>query len=208
MRIVVLGPPGAGKGTQAEMLERELGLKHLSTGDILREEVRKETELGKRAEKYMKSGELVPDDLIVEMMEKEISKYDNFVLDGFPRNLKQAEALDKMCRIDKVILLEVPDEVILERLSLRRSCPKCNRVYHLKYNPPKENEICDYCGAKLYQRDDDKEEVIKKRLEVYRKETEPIAKFYREKGILVKVNGSKSIEEIFLDIKGVLGNGD
>ncbi|RLF91265.1 adenylate kinase [Thermococci archaeon] len=208
MRIVVLGPPGAGKGTQAEMLERELGLKHLSTGDILREEVRKGTELGKRAEKYMKSGELVPDDLIVEMMEKEISKYDNFVLDGFPRNLKQAEALDKMCRIDKVILLEVPDEVILERLSLRRSCPKCNRVYHLKYNPPKENEICDYCGAKLYQRDDDKEEVIKKRLEVYRKETEPIAKFYREKGILVKVNGSKSIEEIFSDIKGVLGNGD
>ena len=205
---MVLGPPGAGKGTQAEMLERELGLKHLSTGDILREEVRKETELGKRAEKYMKSGELVPDDLIVEMMEKEISKYDNFVLDGFPRNLKQAEALDKMCRIDKVILLEVPDEVILERLSLRRSCPKCNRVYHLKYNPPKEDEICDYCGAKLYQRDDDKEEVIKKRLEVYRKETEPIAKFYREKGILVKVNGSKSIEEIFLDIKGVLGNGD
>jgi len=205
---VVLGPPGAGKGTQAEMLERELGLKHLSTGDILREEVRKGTELGKRAEKYMKSGELVPDDLIVEMMEKEISKYDNFVLDGFPRNLKQAEALDKMCRIDKVILLEVPDEVILERLSLRRSCPKCNRVYHLKYNPPKENEICDYCGAKLYQRDDDKEEVIKKRLEVYRKETEPIAKFYREKGILVKVNGSKSIEEIFSDIKGVLGNGD
>jgi len=208
LRIVVLGPPGAGKGTQAEMLERELGLKHLSTGDILREEVRKGTELGKRAEKYMKSGELVPDDLIVEMMEKEISKYDNFVLDGFPRNLKQAEALDKMCRIDKVILLEVPDEVILERLSLRRSCPKCNRVYHLKYNPPKENEICDYCGAKLYQRDDDKEEVIKKRLEVYRKETEPIAKFYREKGILVKVNGSKSIEEIFSDIKGVLGNGD
>ncbi|RLF97393.1 adenylate kinase [Thermococci archaeon] len=208
MRIVVLGPPGAGKGTQAEMLERELGLKHLSTGDILREEVRKGTELGKRAEKYMKSGELVPDDLIVEMMEKEISKYDNFVLDGFPRNLKQAEALDKMCRIDKVILLEVPDEVILERLSLRRSCPKCNRVYHLKYNPPKENEICDYCGVKLYQRDDDKEEVIKKRLEVYRKETEPIAKFYREKGILVKVNGSKSIEEIFSDIKGVLGNGD
>lgn len=208
MRIVVLGPPGAGKGTQAEMLERELGLKHLSTGDILREEVRKGTELGKRAEKYMKSGELVPDDLIVEMMEKEISKYDNFVLDGFPRNLKQAEALDKMCRIDKVILLEVPDEVILERLSLRRSCPKCNRVYHLKYNPPKEDEICDYCGAKLYQRDDDKEEVIKKRLEVYRKETEPIAKFYREKGILVKVNGSKSIEEIFSDIKGVLGNGD
>ena len=205
---MVLGPPGAGKGTQAEMLERELGLKHLSTGDILREEVRKGTELGKRAEKYMKSGELVPDDLIVEMMEKEISKYDNFVLDGFPRNLKQAEALDKMCRIDKVILLEVPDEVILERLSLRRSCPKCNRVYHLKYNPPKENEICDYCGAKLYQRDDDKEEVIKKRLEVYRKETEPIAKFYREKGILVKVNGSKSIEEIFSDIKGVLGNGD
>jgi len=205
---VVLGPPGAGKGTQAEMLERELGLKHLSTGDILREEVRKGTELGKRAEKYMKSGELVPDDLIVEMMEKEISKYDNFVLDGFPRNLKQAEALDKMCRIDKVILLEVPDEVILERLSLRRSCPKCNRVYHLKYNPPKENEICDYCGVKLYQRDDDKEEVIKKRLEVYRKETEPIAKFYREKGILVKVNGSKSIEEIFSDIKGVLGNGD
>ena len=208
MRIVVLGPPGAGKGTQAEMLERELGLKHLSTGDILREEVRKGTELGKRAEKYMKSGELVPDDLIVEMMEKEISKYDNFVLDGFPRNLKQAEALDKMCRIDKVILLEVPDEVILERLSLRRSCPKCNRVYHLKYNPPKENEICDYCGAKLYQRDDDKEEVIKKRLEVYRKETEPIAKFYREKGILVKVNGSKSKEEIFSDIKGALGNGD
>lgn len=205
---MVLGPPGAGKGTQAEMLERELGLKHLSTGDILREEVRKGTELGKRAEKYMKSGELVPDDLIVEMMEKEISKYDNFVLDGFPRNLKQAEALDKMCRIDKVILLEVPDEVILERLSLRRSCPKCNRVYHLKYNPPKENEICDYCGVKLYQRDDDKEEVIKKRLEVYRKETEPIAKFYREKGILVKVNGSKSIEEIFSDIKGVLGNGD
>ena len=205
---MVLGPPGAGKGTQAEMLERELGLKHLSTGDILREEVRKGTELGKRAEKYMKSGELVPDDLIVEMMEKEISKYDNFVLDGFPRNLKQAEALDKMCRIDKVILLEVPDEVILERLSLRRSCPKCNRVYHLKYNPPKEDEICDYCGAKLYQRDDDKEEVIKKRLEVYRKETEPIAKFYREKGILVKVNGSKSIEEIFSDIKGVLGNGD
>lgn len=205
---MVLGPPGAGKGTQAEMLERELGLKHLSTGDILREEVRKGTELGKRAEKYMKSGELVPDDLIVEMMEREISKYDNFVLDGFPRNLKQAEALDKMCRIDKVILLEVPDEVILERLSLRRSCPKCNRVYHLKYNPPKENEICDYCGVKLYQRDDDKEEVIKKRLEVYRKETEPIAKFYMEKGILVKVNGSKSIEEIFSDIKEVLGNGD
>ena len=211
--LVFLGPPGAGKGTQAKMLSQELGLLHISTGDILRSAVEKKTPLGVKAKEYMERGELVPDDLIIALIEEVLPQQGGFVLDGFPRTVAQAKALDRLLdskgmSLSAVILFDVPDDTVVERLSGRRICPRCGAVYHVRYNPPREDEICDRCGAKLIQREDDREEVIRKRLSVYREQTAPLVEYYSERDILVKLDASRPIEEIhrrlleILDEKG------
>ncbi|MHA1595492.1 MAG: adenylate kinase [Candidatus Baldrarchaeia archaeon] len=212
MRIILFGPPGAGKGTQAKKLSEVFGIPHIATGDILREEVARGTELGKLAKSYMDRGELVPDDIIIRIIEERLKREDcrnGFILDGFPRTMAQAEALDDLLRrlnikLDAVINLEVSDDEVVRRLSYRRICKKCGKIYHLMFDPPKEDNICDMCGGELYQRDDDKEEVIRNRLEVYRKQTLPLLKYYEEKGLLININGERSIDEVFNDIIRVL----
>ena len=203
MIVVFLGPPGAGKGTQAQRLAEEKGFIHISTGDLLREAVKKGTPLGKKAKEYMDRGELVPDHLIVEMIKEKIPAEGNVILDGFPRTVAQAEALEAMLAgmgklVDAVILFDVPDEVVIERLSGRRVDPKTGKVYHIKYNPPPE-------GVEVIQRDDDREEVIKKRLEVYRKQTAPLIDFYKEKGLLKVIDATKPPEEVYKELLNVLG---
>ncbi len=205
MNLVFLGPPGAGKGTQAKRLAQELSLKHISTGDILREAVKNETPLGKKAKEYMDRGELVPDDLIIALIEEVMPEGGGVIFDGFPRTIAQAEALDEMLsrkgmEVDKVILFDVDDDVVVERLSGRRVCSKCGTVYHIKYNPPKNDEVCDVCGTKLVQRDDDKEEVVRNRLEVYRKQTAPLIEYYEGKGILIRLDASRDIEEVYQEL--------
>ncbi len=204
--IVLLGPPGAGKGTQGEKLETELGYVRLSTGDMLREAVRNGTELGKKAKSYMDSGGLVPNDLIINLMKEKIQslgKVPGIIFDGFPRTVEQAEALDSELSIDLALNFEVADDVLVSRLTQRRSCPNpaCNAVYHLINNPPKKAGVCDKCGSELYQRDDDKEETVKKRLDTYHKNTEPLIGYYRGVGKLVTLNGIGDINGIFAEVK-------
>ncbi len=207
--LVFLGPPGAGKGTQAKMLSKDLGLVHISTGDLLREAVKNQTPLGKKAKEYMDRGELVPDDLIIALIEEVMPEGGGVILDGFPRTVAQAEALDSMLqrkglKLDGVVLFDVPDDVVVERLSGRRICPSCGAVYHIKYNPPKNDELCDRCSVKLVQREDDREEVVRRRLEVYRKQTAPLIEYYERKGILIRLDASKEIEEVYQELKRVL----
>ena len=187
MKIVFLGPPGSGKGTYSTRIASILGIPHISTGDILRENVKNGTELGKVASNYMERGELVPDEIVIGMLKERIKKEDcksGFVLDGFPRTLHQAEELGKITNIDAVINLDVPDEVVVKRLSARRVCERCGAVYNLITLKPKVEGICDKCGGKLVQRKDDKPEVIKERLEVYKKTARSILEFYKGKGKL------------------------
>jgi len=205
-RIIFLGPPGAGKGTQAEMLAESLKIKKISTGDILRDAVSRGTELGKKAKYYMERGELVPDEIILGIIEDAINDEGSFVLDGFPRNINQAKALDEMLErknlnITHVILIEVPDEEIVKRIAYRRVCLSCGAVYNLIFDPPKVNERCDRCGSNLVQREDDREDVVRRRLEVYRKSTETLIRIYDERGILRRVNGVGDRREIFQRIK-------
>ena len=187
MRIVLLGPPGSGKGTYASRLSPILNIPHISTGDMVREEIRAQTEIGKKIKEYSDKGELVPDEIIIDLLTKRLKKPDaekGFILDGFPRTIKQAEALEKMFKIDVVINLNVPDEIIIKRLSSRLICKQCGAVYNQLTLKPKVDGICDKCGGKLYQREDDKPEVIQERLNVYRKSTEPLIGHYRRKSIL------------------------
>jgi len=212
MILVFLGPPGAGKGTQAKLLSQRMGFLHLSTGDLLREAVKNQTPLGKKAKEYMDRGELVPDGLIVQLIEETMPKDGNVILDGFPRTVNQALALEEMLKgkgkkISKVLFFDVPDEVIIDRLSGRRVCSKCGAVYHVKYNPPKVEGMCDLCGGSLVQRDDDREEVVKKRLEVYRKQTQPLIEFYEDRGIIYRLDAEKGVEELFEEIKGLVRDG-
>ncbi len=205
MILVFLGPPGAGKGTQAQRLAKEKGFVHISTGDLLREAVQKETPLGKKAKEYMDRGELVPDDLIIALIEEVFPEHGNVIFDGFPRTIKQAEALDEMLqkkgmKVNHVLLFELSDEEIIERLSGRRIDPKTGKVYHVKYNPPPP-------GVEVIQRDDDKPEVIKNRLKVYREQTAPLIDYYEKKGILRKIDASKPVEEVYKQILEVIGNG-
>lgn len=209
MIVVFLGPPGAGKGTQAKIISQELKLKHVSTGDMLRSAVEKQTPLGLKAKEYMDRGELVPDELVIAMIEAEVSQEGNVILDGFPRTLQQAKALENMLSrhrrsVDKVFLFEIGDDYIVERLSGRRICPKCGTVYHMKFNPPKKDELCDTCSVKLIQREDDKEEVVRKRLEVYRKQTAELIDFYEKENKLIRLDARKSIEELHEEIKKAL----
>jgi adenylate kinase len=212
MILVFLGPPGAGKGTQAKLFSQRMGFLHLSTGDLLREAVKNQTPLGKKAREYMDRGELVPDGLIVQLIEETMPKGGNVILDGFPRTVNQALALEEMLKgkgekISKVLFFDVPDEVIIDRLSGRRVCSKCGAVYHVKYNPPKVEGVCDLCGGSLVQRDDDREEVVKKRLEVYRKQTQPLIEFYQDRGIIYRLDAEKGVEELFEEVKGLVRDG-
>jgi adenylate kinase len=207
MYIVMLGPPGAGKGTQAKRLAQELDLVHVSTGDLFRENLKNETELGKLAQQYMDQGELVPDDVTIRMVEERLSRpdcEDGAVLDGFPRTTDQAEALENLLEkfdggVDLVPYIKVPDEVLVERLSGRWMSPS-GRVYHEKYNPPTVKWIDDIDGSQLYQREDDKPETVRHRIEVYNEQTAPLIAYYREKGLLVEIDGTQTIDEVFADI--------
>jgi len=191
MRIIMLGPPGSGKGTYASRLTSTLGIPHISTGDMVREEIKAQTKLGKRIKEYNDRGELVPDEIIIQLLEERLRKPDaekGFILDGFPRTISQAEALEEISKIDLVLNLNVPDEVIIQRLSNRVTCRKCGAIYNLLTLKPRKEGVCDRCGGELYQRQDDKPEVIKERLDVYRRNTEPLIGFYARKGLLKDVH--------------------
>ncbi|MCD6093475.1 MAG: adenylate kinase [Candidatus Omnitrophica bacterium] len=210
MNLVFLGPPGAGKGTQAEVVCKHFDLKHISTGDLLREVVKNKSLMGEKVKEFMDKGLLVPDEIVVQIVSEEIKKNrKGFVLDGFPRNLAQAEFLNNslsslnIC-LDRVLNFVTSPEKIIERLSGRRICPKCQAIYHIKNMPPLKEGICDKCGSSLLQRDDDKEETIRERLKVYTQLSQPLIEYYRKKGILVDVNGDLEVQVLFEVIKGIL----
>lgn len=212
MKIVMLGAPGAGKGTQAVNIAKEYGIPHISTGDIFRANIKNQTELGMKAKSYMDKGALVPDDITIGMLLDRIVDNDcrnGFVLDGFPRTIPQAESLKAAlslqdAKIDHAVDIEVPDEVITNRMGGRRSCPKCGGTYHIVYNPPKKEGICDNCGTELVQRADDKPETVQERLRTYHEQTQPLIDFYRNEGVLTEVDGTKKPEEVLADILGAL----
>ncbi|MEJ5286392.1 MAG: Adenylate kinase [Candidatus Kapaibacterium sp.] len=214
MRLIFLGPPGAGKGTQAEFICRDFNIKQLSTGDLLRYHRKEGTELGKKAQEFMDKGELVPDSLIIDMIRSELKKpeYQNgYLLDGFPRTIAQAEAFDKLINelgqtLNAVLVLEVPTEELVTRLTARRTCRVCGKTYHLVYNPPKQEGICDVCGGELYQRSDDNEETVRNRLAVYEKQTKPLIEYYELKGLAYHIDGKGKIEDIYSRIKEILQN--
>ena len=212
MKIIMLGAPGAGKGTQAINIAKEYHIPHVSTGDIFRANIKNETELGRKAKSYMDAGKLVPDELTIGMLLSRISEADcsgGYVLDGFPRTIPQAESLKKALaergeKIDFAVDIEVPDENIVTRMGGRRSCPKCGATYHIAFNPPKKENVCDECGAELTQRADDKLETVKSRLSVYHEQTQPLIDFYKKEGVLKEIDGTKSPKEVFADIMEVL----
>ena len=212
MKIVMLGAPGAGKGTQASMIAENFGIPHISTGDIFRANIKNGTELGKEAKAYMDKGELVPDELTVRLLLDRVAQDDckeGYVLDGFPRTIPQAEVLEKELektgdKIDKAVNVDVPDENIVRRMSGRRACLKCGATYHIVHIPPKKEGVCDVCGSELVLRDDDKEETVKNRLDVYHKQTSPLIDFYSKRNVLETVDGTKDSKEVFEDIKKIL----
>ncbi len=213
MKIVMLGAPGAGKGTQAKMIAERYQIPHISTGDIFRMNIKNGTELGKEAKTYMDAGKLVPDELTVKILLDRVSNEDcknGYVLDGFPRTIPQAEvltdALNKLNdKIDYAINVDVPDENIVNRMGGRRSCPSCGQVYHVVHMPPKQDGVCDKCGAGLVQRDDDKPETVSQRLHVYHDQTQPLIEYYEKAGVLKNVDGTKDQKEVFEAITGILG---
>lgn len=205
MRIVLVGPPGAGKGTQAAFLAKNLSIPHISTGDLFRANIGQQTELGKLAKSYMDKGELVPDEVTIAMAKDRMEQADaahGFLLDGFPRNVSQAEALDGMLsesgmKLDAVLDLEVPEDEIVKRIAGRRICRKDSaHVFHATYNPPKAEGVCDVCGGELYQRDDDTEDTVRKRLEVYHTQTEPIIDYYRAQDLVVTIEALGKVDEV------------
>lgn len=212
LRLVLLGPPGAGKGTQASAMARRWGMAHISSGDLLRDNVREETALGREARPYMERGELVPDQLILDMMAQRLAQPDaraGYVLDGFPRTVAQAEALEEVLRrtgqeLDAVIYLQVPEEEILRRLSGRLSCPRCHAIYQVNTMPPKVKGICDRCGAALEQREDEQPEVVRRRLRVYEEQTAPLLTYYRNKGLLHEIDGTIGVERVLEAISRVV----
>lgn len=207
MKLILLGAPGAGKGTQAKKIVAEFGIPQISTGDILRKAVADGTPLGTEAKKYMEAGKLVPDEVIIGLMKDRLQEddcKDGFILDGFPRTVEQAEALGETTEIDAVINIEVDMDSLVERITGRRSCPKCGAVYHIKFNPPKVEGICDACGSTLIQREDDREETVRKRLDTYMRQTSPLIEYYAEKGILKTVGGNGSIDDIYNSIRTIL----
>ncbi|MBO7333995.1 MAG: adenylate kinase [Lachnospiraceae bacterium] len=213
MKIIMLGAPGAGKGTQAKMISEKYGLPHVSTGDIFRANIKNGTELGMEAKKYMDAGQLVPDELTVKILLDRVAEDDcknGYVLDGFPRTIPQAEVLEDALnklndKIDYAINVDVPDENIISRMSGRRACVNCGATYHIQYAPTKVEGICDKCGSELILRDDDKPETVKNRLDVYHKQTQPLIDFYSARNILKEVDGTVSMNEVFESIISILG---
>ncbi|MCR4787621.1 MAG: adenylate kinase [Lachnospiraceae bacterium] len=213
MKIIMLGAPGAGKGTQAIMIAEKYGIPHVSTGDIFRANIKNNTPLGQEAKTYMDKGMLVPDELTVKILLDRVAKDDcknGYVLDGFPRTIVQADvlkdALSKLGdRIDHAINVDVPDENIIKRMGGRRACLKCGATYHIEHVPPKKEGICDNCGEALVLRDDDKPETVQKRLSVYHEQTQPLIDYYGKEGILKNVDGTQDMNRVFEDICGILG---
>jgi adenylate kinase len=214
--IVLLGPPGAGKGTQAEAISARLHLPHISSGDIFRENLKNHTDLGKMADTYINKGELVPDDVTIAMIRERLSRpdcRDGALLDGFPRTPHQAEALTVMLsemdgQVKSVPYISVPDDLLIERLAGRWTCRQSGHVFHQKYNPPRKAGICDFDGSELYQREDDKTETVKRRIRVYLEQTQPLVDYYQKHGILLEVDGKKPIEQVTQDLLAALqGNG-
>ncbi len=212
MLIILLGPPGAGKGTQAEKIIKEYQMSYVSTGDILRAAVKAQTPLGKKAKQYMDQGQLVPDELVVAIVKEKLAEQDQStgaLLDGFPRTVAQAEFLDQALpgigqKIDRVLSIEVEEEELIERLTGRRVCRDCGANFHVKFKPPKVRNVCDQCGGDLYQRDDDTLETVKERLAVYKEQTEPLIAFYEAKQLLSKIDGNQNIEKVSMQVKTVL----
>lgn len=213
MKIIMLGAPGAGKGTHAKKITEKFGIPAISTGDIFRENIKNGTELGKKAKEYMDAGNLVPDELVCDLVVDRLKQDDcknGYILDGFPRTIPQAEALDKALAanneaVDFAINVEVPDENIINRMSGRRACVGCGATYHIQFNAPKVEGVCDTCGEKLILRDDDKPETVKNRLSVYHEQTQPLIDYYSKKGVLAEVDGTQSMDDVFNAIVNVLG---
>lgn len=207
MNLVLLGAPGAGKGTQAEVIKQKTGMYILSTGNLLREAVKEESEIGKRVKVILDEGHLAPDDLVIDLVSNKIKSPEcanGVIFDGFPRTVIQAEKLDELVKIDEAIVIDVPDEDIIDRMSQRRTCPECQATYHLKVLPPKVEGICDKCGAKLYTRSDDEPSVVKERLEVFHQKTEPIINYYGKSGRVVRIDGTQAPEDVTKDILSVV----
>lgn len=214
MKIILLGPPGAGKGTQAKSISSKYEVPHISTGDIFRKHIAKLTPLGVQAKKFIDKGQLVPDELTIDIVKHRLVKDDcsgGFLLDGFPRTVKQAEALDIFLseagsEVDKAVFIEVPKGFIIDRMTGRRVCLTCGASYHIKYNPPRISDRCDTCGSDLIQRKDDEISTVSERLDVYDKQTQPLIKYYRDKNVLATVDGTKPINDVFKNINSILGS--
>ena len=212
MNIILMGPPGAGKGTQAELIKAAYPIPHISTGDMFREAVAKQTTMGMEAKKYMDAGQLVPDQVTIGVVEERLAMPDcarGFLLDGFPRTTVQAEALDQVLsklgkKVEIALNISVPNEILTARLAGRVSCTNCKTVYNTIFNPPAQSGVCDKCGGELIQRSDDKEETVKKRLEVYIEQTEPLLHYYDQKGVLVTLDGNRATQVVFQEIQAVL----
>jgi adenylate kinase len=213
MHILLMGPPGAGKGTQAARLVNSFNIPHISTGDMFRVAVKEGTQLGKKAKEYMDAGQLVPDEVTIGIVKERLMKPDcekGFILDGFPRTATQAEALDKTLadmniKLDRVVNISVPETELIERMTGRRVCKACGHTYHYKFNPPACERVCDKCQGEVFQRDDDREDTVKKRLAVYQSQTKPLIEYYSKQGLYSEIDGEQDIDKVFLDICQSLG---
>ncbi len=213
MNIILIGPPGAGKGTQAKRMIDRLGVPQISTGDMFRAAVKEGTPMGLKAKEYMDKGALVPDDVVIGVVKERLVKADcakGFILDGFPRTLEQARALDNLLKdlgrkVDHVVVIDVPDDYLVRRLTGRRTCRACNYMHHIEFDPPKKEGVCDKCGGELYQRDDDQEATIRKRLKTYHDQTSPLIDHYSTQGVVRKVDGTRSMEQVQDAIQKAIG---
>jgi len=213
MNIILIGPPGAGKGTQATRMIDRLGVPQISTGDMFRAAVKEGSPMGKKSKEYMDKGALVPDDVVIGVVKERFQKPDckkGFILDGFPRTLEQAKALDGLLKdlgtkLDHVVVIEVPDDYLVKRLTGRRTCRGCNYMHHIEFDPPKKSGVCDKCGGELYQRDDDQEATIRQRLTTYHGQTSPLIEYYGKQNIVRKINGTLSMEKVQDEIKKAIG---
>ncbi|MFX0015786.1 MAG: adenylate kinase [Promethearchaeota archaeon] len=207
MKIILLGPPGSGKGTQAKLIMKEYNIPQISTGDLLRAAISEKTQLGLEAEKFMNTGKLVPDNLVLQLLEVRINENDcinGFILDGYPRNLAQAQDLQKITNIDLVINIKVDYNILIERICGRRTCKQCGAIYHIKYSPPKERGVCDQCSGLLFQRDDDRKDIVKKRIKTYEQETKPLIEFYQQHEVLTTLTSDGTINEMYKKISSLL----
>jgi adenylate kinase len=203
MKLILLGPPGSGKGTVSEKLVKDLKLQHVSAGELLREEVDKQTTIGTQIKKFIEKGDLVPDQFVVEMVKLQVSRKDNYILDGFPRTVNQAREINDL-QIDMAIYLEVPEKIVIERFAGRRVCEKGKHGYHIKYLKPKKEGICDVDGTKLVQRKDDNPKIVKERFQVYHSKTQPLINYYKKKGILHTVDGTPAPDEVYESVRKVI----